>query len=702
MASSPADADSTRFSRSTRRRFAPVSWITRRAYFRRALFAIDARRRSRCQTRAVTIAADDALVNQFGLADRVVDEEALANSVRRFRERGITLPTFGQLADPSTIDRALTSGVDKDAPDPRNLFRVHWYNDLAGDRVDVPDHVVLTKELTGIDSPIIVAFGDRFPMITAHKVLAAYACLAPRVVSGQFDPTRHRAIWPSTGNYARGGIAISRIMASRGVAILPEGMSQERFDWLDQWCDNPAEDVIRTVGTESNVKEIYDACNALALDPANFVLNQFAEFGNHLAHYEITGRALGHVFEHVRRAGEAPPPPRRVRQRDRIRRHHRRRRPAEGGVRHEDRRGRGARVPDDARERLRRAQHPGHRRQAHPADPQRDEHRRRRRHQRPCDRRARRAVQHAGRPRLPRPQAWRRRATRRTRSSTSASRRSATCSPRSRPRSCSASVRTTRSSPSRPTVPRCTRASGRRRSRRRSAASSTTSTRARCSASTSPTSTTDSIIECTERDRSRIFNLGYYTWVEQQGTPFELFEARRSQDVLARPAPLPAGVGRHDPRVQRARRRELTSDTAGGPRRRLPLRDVWRTRSTSSAVFPWRCPNATDRSSARPADRVVARAAARRPRTRTRSSPSARTSRGTRSRAAHGMSAAACDALVARGRRADRCSRRHGFRRHRVPPTRRAVGGARVRAGGRRVGQGRDRATSAAATRRAT
>ena len=81
-------------------------------------------------------------------------------------------------------------------------------------------------------------------------------------------------------------------MASRGVAILPAGMSQERFDWLDQWCANPAEDVIKTVGTESNVKEIYDACNELALDPANFVLNQFCEFGNHLGHYEVTGRAL--------------------------------------------------------------------------------------------------------------------------------------------------------------------------------------------------------------------------------------------------------------------------------------------------------------------------------------------------------------------------------------------------------------------------
>ncbi|MGA1076045.1 MAG: pyridoxal-5'-phosphate-dependent protein subunit beta, partial [Ilumatobacteraceae bacterium] len=103
-------------------------------------------------------------------------------------------------------------------------------------------------------------------------------------------------------NYARGGIAISRIMASRGVAILPEGMSRERFDWLNRWCENPAEDVIRTYGTESNVKEIYDACNALAKDPGNFVLNQFSEFGNHLGHYTVTGRALGHVFETVRSA----------------------------------------------------------------------------------------------------------------------------------------------------------------------------------------------------------------------------------------------------------------------------------------------------------------------------------------------------------------------------------------------------------------
>ena len=237
--------------------------------------------------------------DQLGLADSVVDPATLARSVRRFREQGITLPTFAELASPSAATAAKAAGADPSAADPRNLWRVHWYDDLSGRQVAVPDHVVLPSSLTGVASPIVVVFGDRFPMIGAHKVLAAYACLAPRVVTGQFDPTRHRAVWPSTGNYARGGIAISRIMASRGVAVLPAGMSQERFDWLDRWCANPAEDVIRTVGTESNVKEIYDACHELAKDPANVVFNQFCEFGNHLAHLEITGRAMEHVFEHV-------------------------------------------------------------------------------------------------------------------------------------------------------------------------------------------------------------------------------------------------------------------------------------------------------------------------------------------------------------------------------------------------------------------
>ncbi len=231
------------------------------------------------------------------------------NAVARFREKNIVLPTFAQLRDPSTIPapiKAALSGVEKDAPDARNLFRVHWFNEHADQPgaanypgfVDVPDHIELPPEMTGVDARIVLAFGNRFPMIRAHKVLAAYSCLVARLVTGRFDPTRSRAIWPSTGNYARGGIAISKIMDCRGVAVLPEGMSRERFEWLDRWIDHP-DDVIRTYGTESNVKEIYDECNRLAEDPANVILNQFSEFSNHLGHYAVTGPALETVFNHV-------------------------------------------------------------------------------------------------------------------------------------------------------------------------------------------------------------------------------------------------------------------------------------------------------------------------------------------------------------------------------------------------------------------
>lgn len=239
---------------------------------------------------------------RLGLTTEVIDPEALAHAIERFRANGIVLPTFSELRDPATIPAATTeslSDVHRMAPDARNLFRVHWHNSFGGDTPRVtalPEHVVLPPELTGVPCPIIVMFGEPFPMITAHKVQAAFSCLAPRLITGRFDPTRDRAIWPSTGNYARGGVAISRIMGCRGVAVLPAGMSKERFDWLDAWVSDPS-DIIRTVGTESNVKEIYDACNELERQPDTVILNQFSEFGNYLGHVTMTGTALERVYE---------------------------------------------------------------------------------------------------------------------------------------------------------------------------------------------------------------------------------------------------------------------------------------------------------------------------------------------------------------------------------------------------------------------
>jgi cysteine synthase A len=242
-------------------------------------------------------------MRMLGLERDLVDGAVYQRSVQRFREAGIALPTFEELAEPTKVpDRIRTAleSIDPDAPHPLNLFRVHWYN--GRDRttmVDVPDHVVLPESLTGVPAQIVVALGDRFPMINAHKVLAAYGCLAPRVVTGQFDPVVNKAIWPSTGNYCRGGVAISRIMGCRGVAVLPEGMSRERFEWLERWVADPA-DIIRTPGTESNVKEIYDECNRLSQVPANVIFNQFSEFGNHLVHYLCTGHAMERIFESLR------------------------------------------------------------------------------------------------------------------------------------------------------------------------------------------------------------------------------------------------------------------------------------------------------------------------------------------------------------------------------------------------------------------
>jgi cysteine synthase len=244
---------------------------------------------------------------RLGLERSLVDRDVYRRTVDRFREAGIVLPTFAQLADPTKIPGRVMEDLAAVGPDdahPLNLFRVHWFN--GADRTHqarVPEHLVLTRELTGVEAPIVVMLGDRFPMIGAHKVLAAYGCLVPRVVTGQFDPTRQRAVWPSTGNYCRGGVAISRLMRSRGVAVLPEGMSEERFRWLEGWVQSP-EDIIKTPGTESNVKEIYDKCAELDRVPDNVIFNQFSEFGNHLVHYMCTGRAAEHLTESL--AGRQP------------------------------------------------------------------------------------------------------------------------------------------------------------------------------------------------------------------------------------------------------------------------------------------------------------------------------------------------------------------------------------------------------------
>ncbi len=241
--------------------------------------------------------------------DKVVDKKVLERAVNRFKERGIILPTFAQMRDPKKIPAKVKERLKKiglQETNPLNLFRITWKNEPVekGGLYGGVNYIELPKTLTGVEARIVVLLGTFFPT-GAHKVGAAYGCLVPRIVTGAFDPTAHKAVWPSTGNYCRGGAFDSTLMGCTAVAILPKEMSKERFDWLKKI----GAEIIATPGCESNVKEIYDECNRIkATKKDHVILNQFDEFGNPAWHYAVTGPALEEVFnslkgKHKRLAG---------------------------------------------------------------------------------------------------------------------------------------------------------------------------------------------------------------------------------------------------------------------------------------------------------------------------------------------------------------------------------------------------------------
>ncbi len=233
-------------------------------------------------------------------------KEGLENAVQRARERNIIIPTFAQQKNPALIPdsiKAELKGVGLWDITPCNLFRITWHNEPVahGGGFGGVNYIELPSELTGVDARIIALVGKWFPT-GAHKVGAAFGCLVPRLVTGQFDPTKQKAVWPSTGNYCRGGAYDSALLACQSIAILPEGMSQERFEWLAQVAD----ETIATPGCESNVKEIFDKCHELTRERGDdiFIFNQFEEFGNYLWHYEVTGNAMLEILEAELRAGD--------------------------------------------------------------------------------------------------------------------------------------------------------------------------------------------------------------------------------------------------------------------------------------------------------------------------------------------------------------------------------------------------------------
>lgn len=230
--------------------------------------------------------------------DLSIYPDRLENTIKRARERNIIIPTFAQMKDPGLIPDKIKNELKSIGLwelNPRNLFRITWKNEPKekGGQFNGVNYLELPKSLTGVDARIIVLVGKWFPT-GAHKVGASFGCLVPRLVTGQFDPVTQKAVWPSTGNYCRGGAYDSNLLACESVAILPEGMSKERFEWLK----SVAGEIIATPGSESNVKEIFDKCWELRESGEDLMIfNQFEEFGNYLWHYEITGHAMEEVLK---------------------------------------------------------------------------------------------------------------------------------------------------------------------------------------------------------------------------------------------------------------------------------------------------------------------------------------------------------------------------------------------------------------------
>ncbi len=234
--------------------------------------------------------------------DLTLEPEPLARAIQRAKERQIVIPTLKQQRQPELIPLETVNKLRQVGLwdiNPLNLFRITWHNEptVQGGGFTGVNYIEFPKALTGVDARIIAVVGKWFPT-GAHKVGAAFGCLVPRLVTGQFDPTSQKAVWPSTGNYCRGGAYDSALLGCESIAILPEGMSQERFRWLE----GVAGEIIKTPGSESNVKEIFDKCWELRNSGQDLVIfNQFDELGNYLWHHEVTGAALYEVLERVMR-----------------------------------------------------------------------------------------------------------------------------------------------------------------------------------------------------------------------------------------------------------------------------------------------------------------------------------------------------------------------------------------------------------------
>ena len=184
-------------------------------------------------------------------------------------------PTYREMLHPELPIRAA------DELDPINLFNITWRGPDRQIR-----HIVLPKELTGVQANIIVLVGRNFPS-GSHKVGPAYTTLMEGELAGEIDPAVHTVIAPSTGNFGIGAAYVSHLKGYPATVIMPEGMSKERYARIRQYGG----ELDLTPGSESDVILVLERTEDYKKDPKNKVLAQFELLPNYRFHRYVTGRS---------------------------------------------------------------------------------------------------------------------------------------------------------------------------------------------------------------------------------------------------------------------------------------------------------------------------------------------------------------------------------------------------------------------------
>ena len=194
-------------------------------------------------------------------------------------------PTYDEMLNPSHQDpkvraQALKAKKENEL-DPINLFNITWKNEK-----DEVNKIVLPKELTGVDANIVVLLGKYFPS-GSHKVGPAYSTLMEGCVDNDIIPGKHTILGPSTGNFGIGVAYITNVMGYKGIVIMPDNMSKERYERIRKY----GAELDLTPGSESDVILTLERTYELKKNPNNRTLAQFELLPNYRFHRHVTGNS---------------------------------------------------------------------------------------------------------------------------------------------------------------------------------------------------------------------------------------------------------------------------------------------------------------------------------------------------------------------------------------------------------------------------